>query len=177
MYIWVGIDVDSQLREIEALSLKAREEIGCAPPDFTLPLHVSLKISFEVPDREAERAVCDIENIYRESDAFIMKVSGIEYCEVITWIAIERNRSLDALHDRLNTFLKGKYGVPLHEYDTDYKYHSTLFMDDDREKVRKVYEKIKDEPLPRELRADRFLIGRSKSGVPGTYEVVSHTVK
>ena len=84
MYIWVGIDVDSQLREIEALSLKAREEIGCAPPDFTLPLHVSLKISFEVPDREVERVVRDIENIYRESGAFIMKVRGIEYCEVIT---------------------------------------------------------------------------------------------
>lgn len=177
MYIWVGIDVDSQLREIEALSLKAREEIGCAPPDFTLPLHVSLKISFEVPDREVERVVRDIENIYRESGVFIMKVRGIEYCEVITWIAIERNRSLDALHDRLNTFLKDKYGVPLHEYDTDYKYHSTLYMDDDRERVRKVYEKIKDEPIPRELIAERFLVGMSKSGVPGTYEVVSHTVK
>ena len=171
MYIWVGIDVDSQLRGIGRLAEKARKEVGCVPQGVALPLHVSLKISFEAPDASVGKVIADIKEIYRGTGAFPMSVAGIEYCGVITWVAIKRSRELDALHDRLNRVLEEKYGVPLHEYDRDYRYHSTLYMDDDAEKVRKVYERIRGASLPETVMAKDFLIGTSESGKPGTYRV------
>ena len=69
------------------------------------------------------------------------------------------------------SFCSKKYGVPLHEYDMDYKFHTTLFMDSDTDKMNAAYDAIKNEPVPKTLRADRFIIGTSPSGALGTYSV------
>ena len=46
MYIWVGADVDSQLGEIKELTNDTEKALGIVPSVLTLPLHISLKISF-----------------------------------------------------------------------------------------------------------------------------------
>ena len=65
--------------------------------------------------------------------------------------------------------LSERFGIGLHEYDLDFLFHTTLFMDSDAEKVRRGYEAIKNIPLPSVLRANRFLIGSSPEGKLGTF--------
>lgn len=88
---------------------------------------------------------------------------------------MKRNKNLDTIHDYLNDFLKQKYDIPLHEYDQDYKYHTTLFMNEDESKVFAVYKKIAETSIPAKIKANRILIGESPNGALGTYRV-THTL-
>jgi 2'-5' RNA ligase len=172
MYIWVGIDVDSQLSEIKEKTMIAEKAIGFENSNFTLPLHVSLKISFNINEENVADVMRDIEAIYEKHGPFDIGVSGIELCENICWIMMKKSEELNALHDELNSVLLEKYSVPLHEYDTDYKFHTTLFMDGDLEKVRAGYISVGDCELPSTLLANRFVIGCSPTGALGSFKVV-----
>ena len=171
MYIWVGIDVDEQLQEMKAEGLKAEKEIGFGLSNFNMPLHISLKISFEVPDRKYGSITHDIMNLFKNTPAFDIPIKSIDNEGCIAWIRMGDCPKLKKFSLKLNQMLLEKYGIPLHEYDTDYKFHTTLFIDEDIEKVKKGYEKLKDFPLPATLRAHRFAIGSSDVGKPGTYKV------
>ena len=172
MYIWVGIDVDSQLSAIKEQTKKSEEAIGFAHSNFTLPLHVSLKISFNINEEDYEAIVSDIEDIYRRFDSFHIAVKGIECLDNICWIMMKKCEELNRLHDELNGMLLEKHGIPLHEYDTDYKFHTTLFMDSDFDKVRAGYLSVRDCALPDTLLASRFVIGCSPTGALGSFKVV-----
>ena len=50
MYIWIGINVSDQLLTVGEKARQIENEIGFVNSNFTLPLHVSLKISFPVED-------------------------------------------------------------------------------------------------------------------------------
>lgn len=172
MYIWIGIDVDDQLTQIKAAAREIEDRIGFRHSNFTLPLHISLKISFPVPEAQVADVFRDITAVYEGTPRFSIPVQGIALDEVITWILMKENPALNALHDRLNNLLLEKYHVPLHEYDLDYKFHTTLFMDEDRDKVRRAYEAIREVPVPEELTASSFVIGTSPTGKLGSYRVV-----
>lgn len=177
MYIWVGIDVDDQLGEMREQSRVAEEEIGFSNSNFTLPLHISLKISFPVDDCRLEQTVDDILAIYRDTDAFTVPVKGLEYEGNIAWIRMDDSPTLNAFSQRINTFLLQQYGIPLHEYDLDYKFHTTLFMDNNNEKVKTAYERVKDIPLPATLFAGRFVVGISATGALGSYKIYKEIIK
>mgnify|MGYP003289483294 CR=1 FL=1 len=172
MYIWIGIDVDDQLPRIKAAAKEIEDRIGFRHSNFTLPLHISLKISFPVPEDQAAKVMRDITAVFEETPGFSIPVQGIFLDEVITWILMKENPTLNALHDRLNSLLLEKYQIPLHEYDLDYKFHTTLFMDDDRDKVCRAYKAIRDIPVPDNLIANCFVIGTSPTGKLGSYRVV-----
>ena len=177
MYIWLGIDVDSQLNEIKQEAKRVEREIGFIHSNFTLPLHISLKISFKIDDNLVDKLISDISNFFNTIKPFDIQVEGIEYDQTITWIRMKNNQSLNLIHDELNKFLLEKYDIPLHEYDLDYKFHTTLFMDDDSCKVKKAYDLIKTFEVPLTLRANKFLIGKSKEGKLGTYKVFKEIVR
>lgn len=172
MYIWIGIDVDSQLNEIKEKAREIEDKIGFDHSNFTLPLHISLKISFPIEAYMYERVTSDIIGIFDEFEPFSVDVRGIELDGTICWIMMQRNSTLDALHDRLNSVLLQKYGVPLHEYDMDYKFHTTLFMDNNADKIASAYGSLGDVTVPASLVASKFVIGTSESGALGTYKVV-----
>ena len=172
MYIWIGIDVDDQLTQIKAAAREVEDRIGFINSNFTLPLHISLKISFPVPDAQVEAVFRDLAEVFKTVPPFSIPVKGIELDAVIAWIRMEKNATLNALHDRLNDLLLEKYQVPLHEYDRDYKFHTTLFMDMDLEKVRKAFDAVRDSFLPGVLQAKRVVIGTSPTGKLGSYTVV-----
>ena len=172
MYVWIGIDVDSQLDKIKEKAQKIEQNIGFKNSNFTLPLHVSLKISFFIEDNIFESVKADIINIFDDFNAFDISVKGVELENNICWIRMERNSSLDGLHDRLNSVMLEKHGIPMHEYDMDYKFHTTLFMDDDINKVRNAYSELGEVYVPNKLMANKFVIGTSESGALGTYKVV-----
>ena len=61
--------------------------------------------------------------------------------------------------------------IPLHEYDLDFIVHTTLFMDDDKEKINIARQLLGDLNLPETLVANTFVIGTSETGENGTYRV------
>lgn len=171
MYIWIGINVDGQLSDIKEKAMKIDRELEFKNSCFTLPLHISLKISFPMENGDFEAVIGDITDYYKSIKPFHIGVKGLEKDENIAWIRMVNNAEIHKIHDDLNEMLLQKYKVGLHEYDLDYKFHTTLFMDDDADKISKAYDLIKDVALPETLYINRFLIGTSQSGSLGTYSV------
>ena len=64
MYIWVGADVDKQLGEIKELTKKTENALRIAQSTLTLPLHISLKISFCVDDMIADEVIDFVSEIF-----------------------------------------------------------------------------------------------------------------
>ena len=102
---------------------------------------------------------------------FKIDIKGIEKHENIMWIRMYSNDELEELATSLNMMLKEKYGIPLHEYDLDFIFHTTLFMDDDAEKINAAHHLLGDLVLPEILIANRFVIGTSNTGENGTYRI------
>lgn len=177
MKVWIGIDVDDQLSELKNRAKEIESELGFLVPACSLPYHISLKMSFDANEDNIDAIIRDIENIYDRVEPFEIDIDKIEYESVIVWVMMCQNDDLSKLHDELNTILLEKYGVALHEYDTDYKFHVTLFMDGDPEKTLKAYDKIKAFPLPKKLSARKFAIGLSPNGDFGTYRMIKEIIK
>ena len=171
MYIWLGINVDDQLCDLRSKAIDIEHKLGMKNSCYTLPMHISLKISFPVSDELFDSVVADVEEVYYSHQSFDVEVNGVENENVIVWIRMKENEKLNAIHDELNELLLKKYGVPLHEYDMDYKFHTTLFMDNDPDKLNAAYDKVKNEPVPGKLRVNSFVTGISQSGALGTYSV------
>ena len=170
MYIWVGINVDSQLENVGKKVREIEENLGYKNFCYTLPMHISLKISFYAPDKKTEQIISDIREIYKGQKAFEIDVSGVENLGGIAWIRMKESSELNALSDKLNSMLFSRHGIPLHEYDTDYKFHSTLFMGNEVE-VAEELSMLGNINIPEKLTASRFIIGFSHSGEFGTYSV------
>ena len=171
MFIWVGINVEEQLKETRMAVDGVFERIDISNVTCQLPLHISLKISFEIKNEVFDSVLNDIIDIYNAQKPFEIKVKGIEKHENIMWIRMYSNEDLEALATSLNVMLRDKYGVPLHEYDLDFIFHTTLFMDDDAEKINAAHNLLGDLKLPQTLTANTFVIGKSETGENGTYMV------
>lgn len=171
MFVWVGINVEEQLRETRMAVDGVFEKIDISNVTCQLPLHISLKISFEIENELFNSVLNDIASIYEAQKPFKIDVKGIEKHENIMWIRMYSNAEIEALATALNMMLKEKYDIPLHEYDLDFIFHTTLFMDDDKEKINIAHQLLGDLNLPEALVANTFVIGTSETGENGTYRV------
>ena len=171
MFVWVGINVEKQLKETRMAVDRVFEKIDISNVTCQLPLHISLKISFNIENMLFESVLSDIVDIYNAQKPFEINIKGIEKYENIEWIRMYSNEALEALATALNMMLLEKYNVPLHEYDLDFIFHTTLFMDDDAEKINAAHNLLGDLCLPQTLVANTFVIGTSETGENGTYRV------
>ena len=171
MYIWTGIDVDSQLSDVKSRAIAVNKELGLEHFCFTLPFHVSLKMSFEPSAEDESKIISTMTSILLSEKPFDLEIQGFELDSNIAWIRMKESAKLNGLHDRLCSVLSENFGIALHEYDLDYKFHTTLFMDDNTDKVSAAFNRIKDQKLPTKLRVNRFVIGTSQSGALGTYSI------
>lgn len=176
MFVWVGINIEDQLRDVRRAVDGVFEAIDISNVTCQLPLHISLKISFEIEDSKFDSVLNDIIAVYKAQMPIVIRVKGIEKHENIEWIRMHSNEELEALATELNVMLREKYGVPLHEYDLDFIFHTTLFMDDNKEKISVAHTLLGDLELPDTVLADTFVIGNSETGKNGTYRVY-RTVK
>lgn len=172
MYVWTGIDVDNQLEDIKRNVFRIERAIGFQHSNFTLPFHISLKISFEIEEADLTGVVTALSDLYAATVPFEILICGLERYDNIIWIRMENNQRLNLLHDSVNSLMKSQFGVGLHEYDLDYMFHTTLFMDGDSEKIRAAYDQIQGQGLPKRLFANTFVIGASRSGTLGSYTVL-----
>lgn len=171
MYIWVGIDVDGQLRALRERAEAIDRRLGFKHSCFTLPLHISLKISFAIENRIFEEVVEEITRFYDTLHSFELRVKGIEKEKGIVWIRYEEEAYISSVKDKLNEVLAEKFLIGRHEYDLDYIFHTTLFMDGDEEKLAAAFDGVRNTDLSQSVVADKFIIGKSETGALGTFSV------
>lgn len=172
MFVWIGIDVDEQLQEVRKVIQRMDNEKKIKNSCLTLPLHISLKMSFPILEERLIDVVELLTEYYKTIEPFEIPIDGIEGHTNIVWIKMMENKCLNRIHNDLNDLLKEKFNVGLHEYDRDYLFHTTLFMDNDEKAIKECYEEIKNITLPSSLKAFKFVIGTSKTGDLGTYAVI-----
>ena len=111
MYIWIGIDVDEQVKNIRE---KVREQeilSGVEKSNLTLPFHISLKMSFPMEEARAAAVMDAVEAYLRTIKPFEIPVAGIEYHTTITWIRMRENPALDRIHDGLDAMLAERFAA------------------------------------------------------------------
>ena len=171
MYVWIAIDIDNQLKEVKAHAQSIEKEIGFENSSFTLPSHISLKISFAVNDEAYPCVIQILLDYCKTLKPFSVDIEGIEIEDTIVWIRMKENDILNRIHKDLDQILMERHNVAPHKFDLDFKFHSTLFLDSDKEKISAAYDQIKNVELPLSLCADKLIIGASASGDIGTYRV------
>ena len=75
MYIWIGCKLPEDFeQEIRTNCLRLNEKIGLSTVAFTLPQHISLKISFEAETHEA--VLGDLTDYLSRQTPFSVSVQG-----------------------------------------------------------------------------------------------------
>lgn len=177
MYIWTGIDVEKQLLDVKEKAIDIDRALAFKNSCFMLPMHISLKMSFPIRISEKEEIIKTIIDYYATIKPFEIELNKIEKYEHIVWIRMKENEYLNKISFDLNDILLKKYKIGLHEYDLDYQFHTTLFMDDDSDKVNRAFAEIQSVVLPKTISANTFLIGISETGNLGTFSIYRSIMK
>jgi 2'-5' RNA ligase len=171
MFVWIGCKLPQNFeQEIRSRCLERNQGIGLDTAAFSLPQHISLKISFET--RQPEAVLEDLAVWLGEQAPFTVHVGNPEQAGKILWLPIAENPDLKRLHQQLDQRLEEKFGIVQHPFDKAFLFHSTLFMDEDPEKIAKMRQLLEKDPMEQELQVDTFLLGLSETGKPGSYRVV-----
>lgn len=171
MYIWIGCRLPEEFED----SLRARcvplgQELGLDLSGFSLPQHISLKISFEAGER-CEEILDFLERLLKKEKKFNANFSGVERMGNILWLAFQENGTLRRLHNMLDQELNARFDISQHLFDKAFAFHSTLFLGEP-ERLDMAQSALADLPLPETLTIDTFLLGVSETGTSGSYRVV-----
>ncbi|MCM1289122.1 MAG: hypothetical protein NC132_00435 [Corallococcus sp.] len=175
MYIWIGIDVDDPFDDMRKRAMEAEAVLGCEHSCYTLPMHVSLKMSFEISEDRFEDIESSLIRFFEKQKPVQLTNPRLENAGNIVWIRYDENSRLNEIKDELNAMLSEKYEIPLHEYDKDYLHHTTVFMFDDDSSNAEGFTNIKNVPLPKKVTANKFVLGISPNGKLGTF-IVKKTI-
>lgn len=171
MYIWVAIDVNEQMPGLREIAEHYVKGLGMSSPTLTLPFHISLKISFNIPNDRINEVVGDIIELCRSLTRFSISVKEIEQNGSIVWITMQENDELSYIHNKLDEMLLKKHGVVQHIFDKAFIYHMSLLIMDDENQARQAFDTLKNISIPKTLIANKIIIGSSIDGAPGTYSV------
>lgn len=147
--------------------MKLRLEINIA---FSLPKHIFLKISFE--SKEYLKVIEIIENILSGIESLMVDVIGINKISSIIWLNIKENKKLKNIHDNLNETLIHNLNISKHEFDKDFKFHSTLYLDRNEEKLADMFKLLSKEDFNDKLLINSYAIGISQDGKPGAFKIM-----
>ena len=170
MYIWIGCKLPAGFeREVRAFCLEQNRDIGLNTVAFTLPQHISLKISFEA---QVYASILEALADYLSGQKpFAVRMQKPERMGNILWLPVAENPQLQRLHMELDARLESNFGVPQHPFDKAFMFHSTLFVDEDTAKLSVMEKLLTANFADQELTVDTFLLGLSETGQPGTYRV------
>ncbi len=173
VFLWSAIDINDST---EALAEKVRlvcEELGVENPALSLPMHSSLKISDRIKTRSLPRAVEKITAKLSQLPTCELLPECIERRDGIVWIRYKESEQLSLIHQWMVDLYLGQCGVMPHELDGEFIFHTTLFVGEAAEAER-VYDALKDEPLPESISAESYVLGVSESGLAGEYRVIKN---
>lgn len=171
MYIWIGCRLPEEFENaLRARCVPLGQELGLDLAGFSLPQHISLKISFEAGERYGE--ILDfLEKVLKKEKEFYVNLSDVERMGNILWLAFRENGTLRRLHNMLDVELNNRFGISQHLFDKAFAFHSTLFLGEP-ERLDMARLVLADLQLPETLRIDTFLLGVSETGTSGSYQVV-----
>jgi len=172
MNLWCAIDIDDQLVEIRKATERLTDELVIENLALSLPLHVSLRISFDIPDERKDEVLAAIKDYLSNVRSFEFETLCLELSSNIVWIRMKDNPMLSSIHDGLCQMLIDRFGVPLMPFDRCFIFHSTLAFTDNNEKASKLFQRMKDIRIPDSFMAKSFVIGISATGNPGEFRVV-----
>lgn len=173
MLVLSAILIENQLKELREQALKIGQQMGVKCPLKVLPMHVSLKIGIEVDKENLDFCVDAICDIYSKTEPFSVEVEGLELSGGIVWLRFKENQKLTDLHAALVELGKKRFGSEPDGMDLDFKFHSTLFMDGEKD-LSLAFEELSKVKLPQEITVRNFLIGTSDNGKPEGYSVYKH---
>ena len=171
MYIWVGIDLDDELVTVKEKRLEIHRKMVFSVFDDILPQHISLVISADIPSERYGKTVKALKELFEKTAPFTVELCDIEKQNNIIWIRAMESEILARLHQEVARILKTDNGVPLHPFDLDFKYHTTLITEADEKKLNEAYSLFLDTRYKKEVKASSFVIGTSESGKVATYRV------
>lgn len=170
MHIWTGCKLPEEFEtQLRARCVPLSQELGLDISGFTLPQHISLKISFDAGEQHPE-ILEFIKEILQQEAPFTVFPAGIQQHGGILWITFRENETLRRLHDTLDSTLSQKYQIPQHMFDKQFFFHSALFLGDP-ETIARARAALVDISLPSELKIDTFLLGLSEEGTSGTFQI------
>ena len=171
MFLWIGCKLPADYEsEIRHLCLQKNEALGLDTVAFSLPQHISLKISFH--SNHTEEIIAYLESFFAGLAPFEVTIDTLEQMGKILWLSVAENVILQQLHARLDQQLEAFFGIAQHPFDKAFAFHSTLFMGEDQEKVEQMEKALAAYPFARELMVDTVLLGTSETGNAGSYQVI-----
>ena len=176
MFIWSGINIEDQLSELKNRKAEIEEKLAVTDTVVNLPLHVSLRISSQIADEISPCLIDAILEFYKTLEPLELFTDGIEREGNIIWLRFKGNDEIDSIHHRLSALMKERFDIPLHPFDLEFKYHTTLFFGISDDKLASAYDMVKSVEIPDSVILNRPVIGTSESGLAGTYKII-HTVE
>lgn len=179
MYLWVGAvfsgDLESEIRNI---ANNLNEDYGLSTVAFSLPQHISLKISFECNDYK--KVIEFIKSQLKTFSPFEVEINDITKIDSsLIWLDIAENKELSKMHNLLNNSLLQEFGIPLKSFDGDvFKFHSTLFFDCSiNEKHQKLIDDFKQQfSLPQKCLIKEIKFGIAETLTAGEFTVVDSII-
>ncbi len=172
MFLWCAIDLDEQMAEVKENVRKVSEELNIENVAMVLPFHVSLRISFEIPDEMEEEVKGAMKEYFSTLRRFRFEPQCMERQGNVVWVRMKDNPKLSKIHDGLCKMLKERFGIPLAEFDKCFIFHSTLAWTLDDEGAERIFQRISDMKIPSSFKAKNFVVGRAFTGKPGDFKVV-----
>jgi 2'-5' RNA ligase len=172
MFLWCAIDLDEQMKAIKEEVRRVSEELGVNNIALLLPFHVSLRISFEIPDEREEEVKAAMKEYFSTLRRFRFEPLCMERSSNVVWIRMKDNPKLSRIHEGLCSMLQERFSVPLAEFDKVFIFHSTLAWTEDEEDAQRIFQRLGDIRIPSSFKAKNFVVGRAFTGKPGDFKVV-----
>lgn len=172
MYIWIGARFPKEYEDkIRNICRQVNKKYHVSELSFTLPQHISLKISFE--SKEYKEIITYLEKHLQKYETFYVKIKNIEKVDnSIIWLNIEKNENLIKIHNNLNIELQSNFNIGLNKYDgNDFKFHSTLFQEENIN-INELYKELLKYDFEENIKINEIDIGISEEGKVGTFEVI-----
>mgnify|MGYP003290360078 CR=1 FL=1 len=174
MYLWIGLGIEEKTeQEIRKYCREVNKNYDVNEQSFTLPQHISLKISFNTDNYK--KIIEDLKIKFSNNKKLNLNVEKVDSVPGVIWLVIKETLDLRNYHNKILKYLESKYAISKIGFDGDtFKFHSTLFQDEDnKELVKKLYNNIDKNIFEnRELTVNRIYFGVSEIGKVGTYKVI-----
>lgn len=171
MFVWIGGKLPEEFEDyIRSICVPLSQKLGLDISGFSLPQHISLKISFPFAGDETE-VLSYLEERLAKERVFYVNPGTPQRQGNILWMPFRRNAPLRHLHSLLDRELLANFGVEQHAFDREFAYHSTLFVGQEPA-LAQAEELLRQLPLPGQLEIDTILLGMSDTGKSGSFRVV-----
>ena len=170
MYIWIGAKLPEAFESwLRSFCVPIGNALKLDMSGFTLPQHISLKISFRT--EQPEEVLAFLEEWLRKERVFYVNPLLPERQGNILWMPFRRNAPLRHYHSLLDRQLLERFAIAQHPFDREFFFHTTLFMGEEG-KLERVAQAMQQLVLPGQLKIDTVLLGISETGQSGSYRVV-----